>query len=466
MNFISRGIRNAFRNTTRTLSLTVILGLSIGLSLAMLIAHQAVGDKINSIKSSVGNTITISPAGFNPGAQANNALTTDGLDKVKSLSHVAQLTETLTDRLSTTGTSQPSFGFGRQGSQDSSSSTTSLKSPVELNTNRQSGNQGRGFRVFVNGGGSLPSNFSPPVSFLGTNDASALDNSRITVRDGKSIDGTKDTNEALISSQMASKNSLKVGSTFTAYNTTLTVAGIFDGSTRAGDGTVILSLPAEQRLSGQSGAVTGAVATVDSLDNLSSATSAIKSALGSGADVISSQEQADDTVKPLQNISSISLYSLIGAAIAGAAIILMTMVMITRERRREIGVLKAIGAGNSKIMSQFMVEAVTLTVLAAIIGIVLGALAGSPMTHMLVSDNTGNGAGPARGPGGGAGMAFRAGGRGFGAIRDNVGNIHAAVGWDIVLYGLAAALIIALIGSALTSFLIAKVRPAEVMRAE
>lgn len=459
MNFISRGIRNAFRNTTRTLSLTVILGLSIGLSLAMLIAHQAVSDKIDSIKSSVGNTITISPAGFNPGSQANNALTTDVLSKVGSLSHVTKLTETLTDRLSTTGTSQPSFGFGRQAS--SSSSTTSLKSPVELKANRP----GKDFRVFVNGGGSLPSDFSPPVSFQGTNDVSSLDGSSITIKSGKPIDASKDTNEVLISKQMADKNNLKVGSTFTAYNTALTVAGIFNGSSGASNGTVILALSAEQRLSGQSGVVTGAVATVDSLDNLSSATSAIKSTLGDSADVVSSQEQADDTVKPLQNIRSISLYSLIGAVIAGAAIILMTMVMITRERRREIGVLKAIGAGNSRIMSQFMVEAVTLTVLAAIIGIILGALAGSPMTHMLVDNNTG-GAGPGRSPGAGAGMVFRAGGRGFGAIRDNVGNIHAAVGWDIVLYGLAAAVVIALIGSALTSFLIAKVRPAEVMRAE
>jgi putative ABC transport system permease protein len=47
-----------------------------------------------------------------------------------------------------------------------------------------------------------------------------------------------------------------------------------------------------------------------------------------------------------------------------------------------------------------------------------------------------------------------------------VTNIHAAVGWNIILYGLAAAVAIALIGSALSSYLIAKVRPAEVMRTE
>jgi putative ABC transport system permease protein len=53
-----------------------------------------------------------------------------------------------------------------------------------------------------------------------------------------------------------------------------------------------------------------------------------------------------------------------------------------------------------------------------------------------------------------------------GGLRNNLSSIHAAVGWSIILYGLAAAVIIAVVGSALASFLIAKVRPAEVMRAE
>ena len=48
---------------------------------------------------------------------------------------------------------------------------------------------------------------------------------------------------------------------------------------------MVVSLPALQSLSSQSGTITSAVATVDSLDNLSSATTAIKNSLGSSADV-------------------------------------------------------------------------------------------------------------------------------------------------------------------------------------
>ncbi len=485
MNVITRGVRNAFRNLVRSFSIIITLGLSIGLCLVMLIAHQAVGQKINDVKASVGNAITITPAGFSAFSQANNALTSPQLSKVKSLAHVTGLTETLTDRLTTIGSSQPSFGFGEMSSGSSGNNNqTSLTSPVKINLNRNGSGNGRGYHLFINGGGSLPSNFSPPVTIIGTTDPQTLNqqngNSAKLVS-GKFINGGEDTNNAMVSTNMANKNNLKVGSTFTAYGTTLTVAGIFDTGTQGGNDAVIVSLPTEQRLSGQSGDVTNAVATVDSLDNLASATSAIKNQLGSSADVVSSQDQANNAIKPLQNVQSISLISLIGAVIAGAVIVLLVMVMIVRERRREIGILKAIGASNVRVIFQFMSEAVTLTLAGAIIGILIGVVGGSPVTNTLVTNSTTSSSsfsesgGPRTfsrfGNGGGSGPVFRrpAGGflnRGAGSIGNTLSNIRANVGWSILLYGLGAALLIAIIGSSLAGWLIAKVSPAEVMRVE
>src|ERR1700686_3417993 len=99
MNVVTRGIRNAFRNAIRTFSIVVILGLSVGLSLAMLVAHQAVGQKINSVKASVGNTVSISPAGVRGFEGGGNPLTQVQLSGVKSLPHVTATTESLSDRL-------------------------------------------------------------------------------------------------------------------------------------------------------------------------------------------------------------------------------------------------------------------------------------------------------------------------------------------------------------------------------
>lgn len=448
MNVITRGIRNAFRNTIRTFSIVVILGLSIALALSMLIARQAVSDKIDSVKSSVGNTISISPAGYNAMSDANNALTTEDLAKVKKLDHVSSVAENLSGRLTTEGAT----AMVGPGGQSDSNATTSLKSAVDLNSvNKKDGD---GPKIMINGSSTLPSNFSLPVSVLGTTDPTRPNNRDITIKSGAAIDGSKDTNQAMISTAMADKNNLKVGSTFTAYGETLTVAAIFDSGTQAGNDIVVVSLATLQRLSDQSGVISSATATVDSADNLSSVTSAVTSALGSDADVQSAQEEAENTIKPLKNIQTISMYSLIGAVIAGSVIILLTMIMIVRERRREIGVVKAIGASNISIMAQFMVEAITLTALGSVIGIAAGVIAGSPITKLLVDNSTSSGGGMQAGPG-----AFRAIGRG-------VGNVTTSVGWDIILYGLGAAIVIAVIGSSVASFFIAKVRPAEVMRAE
>ena len=471
MNPVSRGIRNAFRNGIRTVSVILILSLSIGLSLTMLVANKAVANKIATVKSSIGTTVTISPAGFSPGSQANNTLTTGQLDEVSKLAHVTALDETLSDRLSTTGSSQPSFGFGR--ASDSSSSTTSLTSPVTLNFKGNGANGGP--RIFVNGGGSLPSNFSPPVSFLGTSDSNSINGTALKLASGSFIDGSKDSNDAMVSKSMASKNNLEIGSTFTAYNQTLTVSGIFTSGTEGGDDSVILSLPAEQRLSGQSGAVTSAVATVDSLDNLSSATSAIKKTLGNNADVVSSEEQADETVKPLNSVKTVSFFSLIGAVVAGAVIILLIMVMVVRERKREIGVVKAIGGSNPRVIIEFMIEAFTLTLAGAVIGLVIGIIAGQPVTNALVDNSTNSSATSVQGPNGQTirvqnGGAGRGPGRGFGGPLRNAGtvkglhNINAEIGWGILLDGFGAAVLIAVIGSALAAAMITKVRPSEILR--
>jgi len=292
---------------------------------------------------------------------------------------------------------------------------------------------------------------------VGTTDPTNPSNiyaSSITITSGNAIDGSKDTNDAMVSKAIAQKNNLRVSSTFTAYNKTLTVSAIFNSDTQDGNQTIIVSLPTEQRLTGKTDAITSATATVDSLENLSSTVTAISNALYSLADVTSDVGQANAALQPLDSVKNISLYSLIGAVAAGTVIILLTMVMIVRERKREIGVFKAIGFSNIRIMFQFMAEALTLTLLGMVIGVLVGVLGGNPVTTTLVNNSINSiNSGGSTGKGGAPGFS-------------TIQNIHAQIGWSVILYGLAAAVIIALVGSALASFFISKVRPAEVLRSE
>ena len=468
MNVITRGVRNAFRNSTRTISVVVILGLITGLALAMLVARQAVETKIESVKASIGNTVSISPAGAMGFMGGGEPLTTTQIEEVAALDNVASVSSTVSDQWDTDTTSLESaveagtLGNRFGGNSESSTDTSSSSAPTPP-------------------GGMGGGNFTPSIQVSGTNDlstSSAANNGTITITSGDVFETDSTENVAIIGAGLAEKNSLAVGDTFTAYDTAVTVVGIYDAGTDFANNSVIMPIAALQALSGQDGEVSSATVTVNSIDNVASVVAAIEETLGDAADVTSQQDSAADALEPLESIKTISLMSAIAAAIAGAVIILMIMVMTVRERRREIGVLKAIGAGNGKVTVQFMVEAVTLTMLGAVVGLLIGIAASGPITSALVNssseeETTSEVAGPGGGgftrdassfrPSGGMGGP---GSRQQAAVAVDTSDITATVGWDVLAYGIGGALLIAIIGSAAAATIISKVRPAEVMRAE
>lgn len=451
MNVISRGIKNALRSPLRSGAIVLMLAISIGLILSMLVARGSVNAKIDEVKSTAGTSITISPAGVNGFAGGGNPLTSAQLATITSTAHIASTSATLSDQLGTTDTNLTASltmgSFGNRQARFENSDTSTAPERLSSTTSTRP----------------AP---TPRITVTGTTNpnSTSTDGNNLNITSGAIIDGTSNGLVALVGTDLATKNTLTVGSTFTAYTKTITVSGIFSTGNKFQDSGIIMPLATVQTLTSQTGAVTSVTAKVDSSSNVADVVTSLKSSLGTAADITSQAEQAAASVSSLESISGLALAGVIGATIAGAVIVLLAMIMIVRERRREIGVIKAIGGTNNKVMAQFITEALTLTIIGSIIGLTLGVLVSGPMTNSLVSSsqNSNSTASATRGQGGPAGM-FRGG---FNQINRNITSVTSSITPEIFSLAVGMTLLIAIIGSAVPAWFIARISPAEVLRTE
>lgn len=468
MSVVVRGAKNAFRNWLRTGAVVLILAIGIGLALSMLVAKQAVESRISDLQAQVGTTLLVNPAGSRGMQGGGEPLTTATVDAIKSVANVTAVDATVSLSLQNqdAANGQTVMMRGPSGS-ESTPGKTNLTSSIDAGTLGQrfnaSGNS-------ANGG--TPPPITLPIRVLGTNANRTEDGTAIKIAEGRALKAD-DTLSALVGKELAAKNNLKVGSTFTAYDQTFTVVGIFDQGTKFANDGIVIPLAKAQELSGQSSEVGAIVVTVNSIENLESTQAAIKEKLGADkADVTSTQQNVQEAIDALKSVQQVSLIGFVAALAAAAVITFLIMLVIVRERRREIGVLKAIGGSNRTIVSQFIVEAIVLVAMGTVVGLGIALVSSGGIASALVSNGSDSSQqdDDASTPGsGGAGprvMRFNPGGDSFQDATKLASQVTATVGPATLAWGALAALFIAVVGSAVPAWLIAKVRPAEVMRGE
>src|ERR1051326_5196195 len=393
MGTIKRGVMNVLRNPIRMVIVVSLMGLCLMFVAAMVAMNASVEDRLAQLRGQVGTNITISPSGsfgpFGGGNGTTSTLTDDQVNQVKNTPGVVRTEESVIQFY--TGT-------------EIKSATTDAP---------QGGNGGGGVPGGGNGGfrqaGPLVYGASgglSSISFFGNSDSTA------TLASGRDLTAADDnTNVALMSQAIAEANGLTVGQSFTLQGTSLTLVGLFTTDTRFSDNSILLPVKTAERLFSLTG-VTSITAYASTLNDVDAVASKLRTELGSDISVVTQKEIVANTTSALDGTENSIKGTLIASVMVAALVIIFAVFLIVRERNQEIGILKALGASNFRVVSQFAAEILTFSIIAAVIAGVLLLVLGEPLARLFSVVSSG-GAGGRAGAGGGGGGFVRFGG-GFG----------------------------------------------------
>ena len=99
---------------------------------------------------------------------------------------------------------------------------------------------------------------------------------------------------------------------------------------------------------------------------------------------VTSMQSMLDQMSEITSTMSIMLSAIAAISLLVGGIGIMNIMIVTvTERKQEIGIRKALGAKNSSIREQFIVEAMIICLIGGIIGVALGIFLGSYLTSLL-----------------------------------------------------------------------------------
>jgi len=152
----------------------------------------------------------------------------------------------------------------------------------------------------------------------------------------------------------------------------LQVVGIYATGNDFGDNHVFVPLETFRRIFKPGDKLSKIRVTVDSVANVEAVAADLKRI--PGVDVVTAAEQVSTAKTTLGTMTAATVYGSVLLFIIGGVLVVFVMVVTTRERIREIGTLKALGASNLEITKQFLAEVAVLVLIAGIGAVLVAAL--------------------------------------------------------------------------------------------
>jgi putative ABC transport system permease protein len=182
-----------------------------------------------------------------------------------------------------------------------------------------------------------------------------------------------DKNGVVIGAVVASQFGLAPGKEVTVRGEALPILGVLAATGSKDDLTIFAPLPLAQRLFQAEERASFVAVRVADLDQVESYALKIREATGLG--VVSDQQMLKSVLSIVGSVN-VTLQLIAAVAVLAAAFgIVNTMLTATYERRREIGILQAMGATRRTIFTLFLCESGLYGILGGIAGVGLGLVA-------------------------------------------------------------------------------------------
>jgi putative ABC transport system permease protein len=475
LDIIGRAFRNLVRVPGRTLLLIVVLGAIVGLAVTGLAVQAGAQLGLADAKRNMGNEVRLMP---------NFTAARRAVLGGQSMPEIPGVPESLVDSLAASG----------YVTQTDRAVTAMATSPDLMPVSDESGSGSFGPRLpaglldgFQVSGNSLPGE----VLTSGRSERVLAEGRLYTAEEVASGAAV-----AVIDESLAEKNGLDLGGSFTLESLdglsgeTFTIIGLtsdvtppegemtFSGGAISGGGIgmrfrlfgssnqLLVPYTAAQRLRGQAGEVSTATFYLDDPGHLDAFRSEAESA---GIDsekymLVADDAQAQAAAAPFEALEGFARVGVVALVIVGALVVILLMSLVTRERKLEIGVLRALGASRGSVAAQFVIETATVCLVALLIGGLIGGFAAQGSAERLLEREV---AAMERGPAGRTavlpgGISIIEGPPPTGAEAATP-DISVRFGWRQVATILGIGLVLATSGSAAAVYWGMKMEPASIL---